>query len=135
MGLQVAYTNELAADRIFRGIASGLLGPDAFTGGFASVLLGILLHIAFACAWAMLYGASYRVAPTLRRLVQGTLATIVAAFLFGALVWIVMNYVAKALGGIDPTSAATRYFWVMLLGHGVFVGLPIVSLVRSRAAG
>jgi hypothetical protein len=34
--------------RLLQGIASGLLGPRAFDGGFATALLGLLCHFAIA---------------------------------------------------------------------------------------
>ncbi|MGH9373027.1 MAG: hypothetical protein ACRD15_16010, partial [Vicinamibacterales bacterium] len=34
--------------RIFQGIASGLLGPSAFSGGWATALVGVLLHFFIA---------------------------------------------------------------------------------------
>src|SRR5687767_626021 len=39
---------------VFQYIASGLLGPTAFSGGVATALLGVLLHFLISLLWCMI---------------------------------------------------------------------------------
>ena len=131
LGLQVYYAGRFAPADIFRGIASGLLGPAAREGGAAAAALGVALHFGFAFFWVLLYATAYRLSPWLRRAAARPLGAIALGFAFGAIVWLGMNYVAKPIGGIAPTRLLQLYFLVMTLGHGVVVGLPTVLLVRA----
>lgn len=49
--------------RVFQYIASGLIGTQAFQSGWASVMLGVILHYAIALIWtAIFYVACLRFA-------------------------------------------------------------------------
>ena len=77
--------------RILQGIASGILGRDAFSGGAATAALGAVLHyfIAFAIVWVFL-AASRRLPALARRpWLYGPL--------YGLVVYAVMNYVVIPL--------------------------------------
>ena len=131
--LQVVYAGTFAPARIFQGIASGVLGDRAAEMGATSTALGVALHFSFAFVWVLVYALAYSRSAQLRRL-AGRLATAIPlAFVVGAAVWFGMNFIAKPIGGIAPTTIATQFFLVMTLGHGVVVGLPIVLLVRGQS--
>lgn len=114
--------------RVFQYIASGLLGPAAFDGGFTTVLLGVLIHfsIAFAAA-AVFYGASLGFPVLIRR-----------SFLCGALYGVAIYFFMSRV--VVPLSAARRLpfsFEQLVTGvliHIFCVGLPIALLAR-RSAG
>src|SRR4029077_7871462 len=75
-------------------IAAGLLGPQAFHGGPATYVLGVLLHFFIACsAAAVYYGAS-------RRLRFMTEHPLVCSLFFGAAVEEVMNLVVLPLSAL-----------------------------------
>jgi hypothetical protein len=66
--------------RIFQSIASGLMGRSAFTGGLATVALGLLLHYFIAFAIVSTYDiASRRLAILLRSPIR-------CGLLYGAMV-------------------------------------------------
>ena len=53
--------------------------------------------------------------------------------IFGPCVWLVMSLVVIPLLRHQPTSITYRW-WIQLVGHFPFVGLPIVaSIARVRA--
>src|SRR5258707_12203656 len=51
--------------RLLQGIASGLLGPNAFKGGVATALLGLLCHFVIAFGAAAVYVFASRAIPFL----------------------------------------------------------------------
>src|SRR5437879_8076838 len=53
--------------RLLQGIAGGLLGPRAYSGGIATALLGLLCHFVIAFSAAAVYVAASRVTPFLVR--------------------------------------------------------------------
>ena len=106
------------ASRVFQGIAAGLLGRDAFSGGLATVGLGLALHVLIAFAVVSTYVAVSNRLPVLR------VQPFVFGPIYGLLVYMVMNLV------VIPLSAAgggSRSSWAVLGGlaiHVVGVGLP-----------
>jgi hypothetical protein len=79
--------------RILQGIAFGLLGRPAFSGGIPTALLGLALHFFIAATVATIYILASRKFPLSRHpFLYGTL--------YGIAVYIVMNYVVLPLSHI-----------------------------------
>ena len=108
-------------------VASGLIGDEAFSGGYETAALGVAFHFLIAFMTAAAYYEASRVLPALYRqpLLWGPV--------FGAGVYFVMNY------AVVPLTAAPRvpFSWGLLIngvvGHALLVGLPI-ALMTSRSA-
>ena len=108
----------VGADRVFQGVAAGLLGRDAFRGGLTTAGLGLALHVFIALVVVVVYyTASARIGVLRSR-------PLVCGPVYGVLVYAVMNLI------VIPHSAGGggRYsFWQVLGGlmiHVVGVGLP-----------
>jgi hypothetical protein len=130
--LEVVVLHDTTAVRLLQFVASGLLGPAALKGGLATAAVGLLVHFTIALTWATVFGlATTFVAPLGRvRTRRGIIAVGVA---FGALVWVVMDFVVLPLAGKDPASPSGAGFWHQLGIHMVCVGLPIAAIVlRGR---
>jgi uncharacterized membrane protein YagU involved in acid resistance len=117
---------------IFQYIASGLTGRWAFHAGIASVALGVLTHYAIALTWtAIYYVASGRMAALIRW-------PVVCGLVYGATVYLVMNFVVLPLTRVPRSAAAmsmaSRVSGVLALLFcvGVTVG---VLVRRERVAG
>jgi hypothetical protein len=114
--------------RIFHSIASGILGPAAFSGGLRTAALGLALHtfIAFTCA--ALFVLAAQLIPFL------THQPVRSGLLYGALIYIVMNYIVlphiHVFGHPRPTPAILINGILAIL---LLVGLPI-SLITRRFA-
>ncbi len=115
----------VGADRVFQGVAAGLLGRDAFRGGLATAGLGLALHIFIALVVVVVYyTASARIGVLRSR-------PLVCGPVYGVLVYAVMNLI------VIPLSAAGggRYsLWQVLGGlmiHVVGVGLPAASFAAA----
>lgn len=114
--------------RIFQGIASGLLGRQAFAGGLATAALGLALHFFIAFAITAVFLLASRRMPALLR------APVLSGFLYGLGVFFVMNYIVVPLSAVRPAAFSWPVFLNGVLIHMLGVGLP-VSFVARAAAG
>ncbi|HWL88865.1 MAG TPA: hypothetical protein VNO21_23840 [Polyangiaceae bacterium] len=117
----VAYKLVLGIDpiAIYQFVASGMLGPSAFGGGIATALVGVAVHLSVA------FGASAVFVAASTRMPQLARAYTVSGPLFGVAVWAVMNLVVIPLSRTPASPFSLPLFLNGVLGHVVFVGLPI----------
>jgi Na+/alanine symporter len=109
-------------------IAGGLLGRQAFDGGIATYVLGVLLHffIAFSAA-AVYYAAS-------RRLGFLTEHSLVCGLFYGIAVELVMRLIVLPLSALHARGPYKLHDLILgLLVHMVVVGLPISFSIRRFA--
>ena len=119
-----AYHSTVA--RLFQGVASVLLGPSAFEGGLHTAGIGLLMHFGVAFAWSAVFLFLVLRWTRVRGLLSSTSGIVAVAALYGPLIWMVMSLVViPALVHRPPTI--TMRWWIQLLGHAPFVGLPIVA--------
>jgi hypothetical protein len=107
--------------QVLQFIASGFYGAAAFQKGISGALVGLLAHFFIAFAVAAIYVGATRFLPMLSRdvVMWGTI--------YGAAVFIVMNFVVPAVVK-SPLSLPLLLNGV--LGHALFVGLPIALAAR-----
>lgn len=114
--------------RIFQFIAGGLTGRWAFHAGMVSVALGVAIHYTIALFWTLLYWvASARVAVLVKR-------PVACGLLYGALVYVVMNFVVLPLSRIPHAHGHTP---LPSLINGVLallfcIGLTVAWLTRRE---
>lgn len=110
---------------VFNFIASGVFGPDAFTGGLAMAFIGLLFHFMVATIFAAFYFLIY---PVVQKISTNRFTNGVVYAIF---VWLVMNRVVVPLSNA-PTQG---FHWhKALLAAGILVvciGLPISYIVSS----
>jgi hypothetical protein len=125
--LFIGIASGIPVIRIFQFIASGLLGVDAFHGGWATAGLGVVLHFSIAiAAAAVFYVLSVRLPMLLRK-------PAVWGPLYGLGVFLFMHYVVVPLSRTPKQSPATVADLANLIfSHIFFVGIPI-SWITSRA--
>ena len=113
--------------RLLQGIAGGLLGPPAYSGGIATALLGLLCHFVIAFSAAAVYVAASRVTPFLvRHAVPG-------GALYGIAVYFFMSRVVVPLSAAVKFPFSVKMMVIGIIIHTVCVGLPI-SLAARRYA-
>jgi len=115
--------------RLFQGIASGLLGRSAFSGGMPAALLGVLLH--FFIAFAVV--ATYHVAA--RRLRELTVRPWIYGALYGVLVYLIMTFIVVPLSAIGLRLPSPGVLLNGLLIHVLGVGLPAALSARAARLG
>jgi uncharacterized membrane protein YagU involved in acid resistance len=113
---------------ILRGIASGLLGMNAFRGGMEMAALGLAIHFFIAfCAAGVFYAASRKLGFMLRR-------PILSGVLYGVAVYVFMYWVVLPLSrDLRPPFSISRSI-VAVLTHIVCIGLPISLIVRRYSS-
>ena len=112
--------------RVAQYIASGILGPAAFTGGAASAALGLVCHYLIATGAA---AAFYIASRKLRFMIEWP---IVMGLLYGIPVYLFTTLVVVPLSRVPPARVApplsariTAALIIMFC-----VGLPIALIVR-----
>jgi hypothetical protein len=110
--------------RILQGIASGLLGPRSFNGGWLTAALGLACHflIAFSAATGF-YVASRKITFLTRR-------AVVSGIMYGVLVYLVMYWIVMPLSRAYRRPFSLSATIIAIITHMVCVGLPIALLVR-----
>ena len=121
------YTGASAAgaERLLQGIASGVLGAAAFTGGTATAVLGLVLHYLIALIWTLVLFVALTVVTALRR------HLVLTGVAYGVIVWLAMNLIVLPLSNVRraPIRLGPAIVAAVIL---VFcIGLPI-SLVVGR---
>jgi hypothetical protein len=114
--------------RILQGIASGLLGSNAFAGGVATALLGLVCHFIIAFGAAAVYLIASRGIPFL---IQH--AVISGAF-YGVAVYFFMNLVVVPLSAAAPRPLSLKAMLIGIVIHVFCVGLAISLTIRRFAA-
>jgi hypothetical protein len=121
----IAYgTQGLSPIQVLQYIASGALGKSAFQGGLATAALGAGFH--FIIAWV---AAAVFVLASRRLEILKTHA-VLAGLIYGAAVYFFMNYLVLPLSAGAPATFQLGLFLNGVIGHAVFVGLPIALFAR-----
>ena len=122
----VAYGQPLW--RVWKGVASVLLGPAAMEGATGTILFGLLMHVSVALTWTTVFLVLALLSARLRRIVGTPAGVLGVATLYGPAIWIVMSFlVIPRFTGRPPT--VNFRWWVQLLAHIPFVALPIVATI------
>jgi hypothetical protein len=106
-------------------IASGALGPDAFSGGYGTAALGTAFHFLIAFVTAAVFYEASRLLPVLykRPAVWGPI--------FGVAVYFFMTYAVLPFTSVPRSSFSLALFLNGVVGHAVLVGLPIALFASN----
>jgi hypothetical protein len=127
----VAYHSTVA--RVWKGVASTVLGPGALTGGARAFAAGVALHLSVALVWTSLFLALVASWPRLRTAIDSLAGAAAVAAIYGPLIWCVMSIVViPSFTGRQPTFAPR--WWFQLPAHAVFVALPMVATIARGLA-
>ena len=127
--LSVAFYNSTVS-RLFQGVASVLLGPEALNGGRPTAALGILMHFGVAFAWSAVFVLLVMRWTWIQHLLDARGGIVMVAAVYGPFIWLTMSLVLIPLFTHRPPAIGVRW-WVQLIGHFPFVGLPIVACASS----
>jgi uncharacterized membrane protein YagU involved in acid resistance len=123
-GVVAFATQGLNPIQVLQYIASGLLGKASFEGGVATAGLGTVLHFLIAFVAAAVYVVAGRWISALKE------RTVTFGLLYGAIVYFFMNYVVLPLSAVGPTPFKLGLFLNGVIGHALFVGVPIAWFAR-----
>jgi hypothetical protein len=122
------------ATRLWQGVASTLLGRTAFDGDTAVALLGLLMHFGVAFGWSAVFLFVVMRAGWVRALLASRYGTVKVAALYGPCIWLVMSLVVIPLLVHHAPTFNIRW-WIQLVGHVPFVGVPIVASIWRGGVG
>lgn len=114
--------NNASPETVLKFIASGLIGRQAFRGGFEAVLLGLVLHYFIALGFTALLFVIY---PSLKWVHRNK---IIGGVLYGILVWLVMNQVVVPLSATPAIKNEPGNMIISMLVLVIAIGLPLVFL-------
>lgn len=100
LGAILVYTvimKKLSADKLVRGIASGVFKKEAFSGGNEMIFYGVGFHYLIAFAFTIFYFIIFPYISFFRR------QKILGGLLYGLFVWAVMNLIVLRI--VFPTRA------------------------------
>ena len=117
--------------RLWQGVASTVLGKQAFDGGTRTALLGVLMHFGVAFGWSAVFLFLALRSGWIRDLLASRNGVAKVASLYGPFIWLVMSLIVIPLLLHRPPTINLRW-WVQLIGHIPFVGLPIVASIARR---
>lgn len=120
----VAY--ESTVSRLFQGVASVLLGKEAYDGGTPTMVIGVLMHFGVAFAWSAVFLFLVLRSRWVRALRASPYGVIKVAALYGPFIWMVMSLAVIPILVHRPPTISARW-WIQLIGHIPFVGVPIVA--------
>ncbi len=118
--------------RLFQGVASTLLGKEAFDGGTPTALVGLLMHFGVAFGWSAVFLLLVLRSDWVRRVLASRYGIVKVASVYGPFIWLVMSLTVIPLLLHRPPTINIRW-WVQLIGHFPFVGIPIVASIGYGA--
>lgn len=117
--------------QLFQGVASTVLGKRAFEGGTPTALLGVFMHFGVAFGWSAVFLFLVTRSRRISDLLASRNGVPKVAALYGPFIWLVMSLVVIPVLLHRPPAINFRW-WVQLIGHIPFVGLPIVASIARR---
>jgi len=117
---------------LWQGVASVLLGREAFQGGARTVAIGLAMHFGVALAWSAVFVFLVLRSDRVQRVLANWHGVLGVAAVYGPCVWMFMSLVVIPILVHRPPMIGVRW-WVQLVGHFPFVGLPIVAMGARTA--
>jgi uncharacterized membrane protein YagU involved in acid resistance len=111
--------------QILQGIASGIFGRNAYAGGAAMAITGLVFHYVIAMFFTIGYFLVYPHLPFLHKL------PIVSGVLYGAIVWMIMNLVVLPLSAYNRPPLRLGPSLIGMLILIVMIGIP-VAIMTAR---
>ena len=114
-------------DKVFRYVASGVFGKDAFAGGLPIAAWGLLFHFIVATGWTALF---YLLYPKVNFFSS---SKYISGISYGIFIWLMMNKVVVPLSNVPPAPFHfTIRTAVMILIHMFIIGVPISYLANRH---
>jgi hypothetical protein len=115
---------------MFQGVAAVLVGSSSFTGGARTTGLGVIMHCSVAFGWSAVFILLVMRSSRIRGVLASPYGVLKVASVYGPAIWLVMSLLVIPAMVHRPPAISIRW-WVQLIGHVPFVGLPIVASAKS----
>ena len=130
MVAQVFVFQRGSATGVWRGVASVLVGKEALTGGIPATILGLVMHFGVAFSWSAIFLVLVTRSHKLRAILDSPYGVLKVAAVYGPFIWVFMSFVFIPLF-THRLPTVTLNWGIQLVGHILFVGLPLVSQIGS----
>jgi hypothetical protein len=111
--------------RVFQYIASAAIGKDSFSGGWTTILLGVLFHYFIACTFTFVFFFVY---PRLKLLHS---SAILSGLIYGIVIWMIMNLLVIPMTRLPESVIKTRQAITGILILMCVVGLPMALIAKN----
>lgn len=115
--------------RVFRGVASVLLGKTALDGGATTALIGLAMHFGVALFWSSLFVLAVHNSWWLRDALKTWPSRILVAAVYGVAIWLIMTWIVIP-SMVHRAPTLSLKYWVQLVGHPLFVVGPMIFVNR-----
>ena len=122
--LQAGLTLKVTPQRVFQGVASGLLGPRALEVGAGTAILGLALHFLIALIISTIYVLAAQRLPFLLD------HPLLAGGFYGIVVYLVMFYAVLPLSRRAKRPFNLKFALTQLVIHIVIIGWSIALAAR-----
>lgn len=129
--LNVAFYHSTVG-RLWRGVASVVLGPQAMQGGTRATVFGIFLHVCTAFFWSAVFLVLVETSARVRRVLRSPFGVLKAAAVYAPLEWMAMSLIVIPLF-VRHAPAINARWWVQFFGQIFSVGIPIAGLIGPGA--
>ncbi len=123
--IQAYATNGTTPDIILKYVASGLLGKDAFAGGYGTMVIGLLFHFIIAFACTLVFFLLY---PKLKFLHRSVLLN---SFFIALIAWAVTTQIIIPLSEIKPGVFNLKKVAIAVAILFVCIGLPVAIAAKK----
>ena len=107
------------ADKIVRGIASGIFKKQAMTGGKEMLVYGVLFHYIIAFAFTIFFFIIFPYIPFLRK------QKIIGGLLYGVFIWTIMNVIVLSIVFPQRPPIALQPALIGASILMIMIGLPL----------
>ena len=110
---------------VFRYVASGVFGAEAFTGGAGMIALGLLFHYLIATGWSVLYvfiHPYFKITGN-RPWINGPL--------YGLYIWLMMQFLILPMSNVRPISPTVEGVVIGILIHMIVIGLTLALVTHQ----
>jgi uncharacterized membrane protein YagU involved in acid resistance len=116
-------TANVTPRQILQGIASGILGAQAFQGGNATAALGLGLHYLIAFIWTIVfYVLASRIRPLTRR-------PLIVGPLYGTFVWLAMNLIVLPMSHVAHRPLRLQPSIIGAVILMICIGTPMAVII------
>lgn len=133
LGVQFMATGGMNLVRILHTIAAGLIGTGARDGGAATAWLGVGLHYLIAGIWTTIFAVLLSRLRPVRVMTTTPQRLALTGLAWGVVIWMGMNFVVLPLSQLHAMPRFTSTTPVMIAGHAVLLGIPIVLTIVMGA--
>lgn len=117
-------TAPITGVEILQGIASGLLGARAFTGGVQTAIIGLACHYGIALIWTAFFFLIYPRVAFLRRHI------LITATVYGTFVSLSMRFIVLPLSKVASRPFNFHAFAIATIILWFTIGLPLSLFAR-----